>query len=196
MKWRWWMPALALALASAACGVPNDDQPRALDKRNVPFQLMAPTAEPTTTTVPGLFTATTRVTVYLADAEGFLKATTREVAAPPTIGRVVGALLAGPTPDEASTLHSAITADTRLLAVQGPSDGLVTVDLSDEMLAITGRQQILALAQVVFTLTSLPNVDRVLFEFEGEPREVPNGDGKLSAAPLGRMSYRQLISDD
>lgn len=190
------LTVLVIAIALAGCGVPTDEGPRTLDSSNVPFHLLAPTAEPTTTTVPGLFTATARITIYLADADGFLTATSREVAAPPSISRVITALLAGPSGEEADHLHSAITADTRLLEVKGPSDGLVTVDLSDDMLDITGRQQILALAQVVFTLTSLPSVDRVLFEFDGEPREVPNGDGKLTAAPLGRMSYRELTRRD
>ena len=113
---------------------------------------------------------------------------------PATVARAIQALLRGPTGDEAGDLSTAITSDTKLLHVDGPVDGLVTIDLSSELLDITGRQQILALAQVVFTVTSLPNVDRVLFEIDGERREVPNGDGTLTSSPLGRLSYRGLVN--
>jgi len=79
--------------------------------------------------------------------------------------------------------------------VTAPKDGLVTIDLSHQLLDITGRQQILALAQVVFTATSLPDVDRVLFKIDGKRREVPNGEGTLTSSPLGRLSYRDLVTD-
>ena len=59
---------------------------------------------------------------------------------------------------------------------------------------VTGRQQILALAQVVYTATELPSVDRVLFQIDGENVEVPNGNGKLTSSPLGRLSYRDLLA--
>jgi spore germination protein GerM len=78
--------------------------------------------------------------------------------------------------------------------VRGPVDGLATIDLSRQLLDVTGRQQILALAQVVYTATAYPNVDRVLFQFDGASREVPNGDGTLTSTPLGRLSYRGLVS--
>ena len=33
-----------------------------------------------------------------------------------------------------------------------------------------------------------------LFRIDGERREVPNGDGKLTSSPLGRGSYRALVT--
>jgi spore germination protein GerM len=190
---------LALAVAClllAGCGVPTDDKPQVIDGNDVPFQLLAPTTESTTTTVlPSGSAGLARVVVYLADTDGHLAAARREVEAPVTPAKVVRALLQGPTPDEASKLHTAITSETKLLDVDGPTDGLVTVDLSAHLLDITGRQQILALGQVVYTLTSLPDVTRVLFRFDGEAVEVPNGDGTLTAEPLGKLSYRTLRSD-
>lgn len=182
---------LAVALV-AGCGVPSNRQPYVIKEKDVPFQLLAPTASVTSTTQPGSV-ATANATIYLADADGQLVSTPREVKSPATVGRVVAALLQGPTEGETGTLSTAITSDTKLRKVQGPIDGLVTIDLSQQILDITGRQQILALAQVVYTVTSLPDVDRVLFRIDGERREVPNGDGQLTASPLGRGSYRQLV---
>ena len=183
---------VAVGAVVAACGVPTDDEPRAIETRNVPFALLAPTAEATTTTQPST-TATERATIYLADADGKLRAVRRSVASPATPARVLQALLAGPSDDEADSYSTAITSDTELLSVDGPDNGLVIVDLSRQLLDITGRSQILALAQVVFTVTALPSVDRVLFKFEGEPAEVQNGNGTLTSSPLGRLSYRDLV---
>jgi hypothetical protein len=190
------LASMVLASVLAGCGVPTDDEPQAIDANDVPFQLLAPAAAPTTTTVLAAGSAgVERVVVYLADTDGHLTAARREVERPVTPAKAVRALLQGPTPDEASKLHTAITSETKLLDVDGPTDGLVTVDLSAHLLDITGRQQILALGQVVYTLTSLPDVTRVLFRFDGEAVEVPNGDGTLTAEPLGKLSYRTLRSE-
>jgi len=183
----------AAAVAVAGCGVPDSSRPEVIQERDVPFQLLAPTASVTSTTKPGSV-ATARATIYLIDADGRLVSADREVERPATVVRAVEALLLGPTEDETGRLSTSITSGTQLLDVDGPSDGLVTVDLSEELLDITGRQQILALAQVVYTVTALPNVERVLFRIDGERREVPNGDGKLTSSPLGRGSYRALVT--
>lgn len=186
---------LAVAALLAACGVPGDGSPREVEAKNVPYKLLAPTAENTTTTQPSAFTQTSRVKIYLADVDGKLRAVSRQVTAPSTAAKAVVSLLNGPSKEEADELHSAITTDTKLLGIDGPTDGLVTLDLSHHLLDITGRQQILALAQVVYTATELPLVDRVLFQIDGENVEVPNGNGKLTASPLGRLSYRDLLAD-
>jgi spore germination protein GerM len=188
---------LVLAVVGlAACGVPGDSSPHELDAKSVPYGLLAPTAENTTTTQPSAFTATSRVKIYLADADGKLEAVTRQVTAPTTPAKAIVALLNGPSKDEADKLHSAITTDTKLLGIDGPADGLVTLDLSHHLLDITGRQQILALSQVVYTVTELPSVDRVLFQIDGENVEVPNGNGTLTASPLGRLSYSDLLAHE
>lgn len=189
------LAAVATAVLLAACGVPGDDAPRPLDEQAVPFDLLAPTAESTTTSVPSVFADTDRVAVYLADPDGKLQAVRRPVTTPVTVAKVIEALLAGPTEEESSRLATAITSGTELLGSDGPNDGLVTINLSRDVLDITGRQQILALAQVVWTVTALPRVDRVLFQFEGEPAEVQNGNGTLTSSPLGRRSYRDLAGD-
>ena len=36
--------------------------------------------------------------------------------------------------------------------------------------------------------------ERVVLTWDGERREVPNGDGTLTASPLGRLSYRDLVN--
>ena len=36
-------------------------------------------------------------------------------------------------------------------------------------------------------------VERVLFRVDGKPKEVPTGDGTLTAAPVDRLSYSELV---
>lgn len=184
--------ALVATLASA-CGVPSDREPREIDAQNVPFALLAPTAGATTTTTPSGLSPMARVTIYLADADGNLVAVPREVTAPSTVRKAIVALLRGPAQNEADRLHTAITSDTKLLGISGPKDGLVTINLSQQLLDVTGKQQIVALAQVVYTATSRRNVERVLFRVDGKPKEVPTGDGTLTAEPLDRLSYSELV---
>ena len=192
MRRRTLLVLLGLVTIASACGVPSDDQPREIAAQNVPFSLLAPTAEATSTTVPAA-NAMAHVTIYLADAEGNLVSVQRDVSAPGTVRKALVALLGGPTPDEADRLHTAITSATKLLDLDGPANGLVTIDLSRQVLDITGKQQIIALAQVVYTATSRRNVERVLFRVDGKPKEVPTGDGTLTAEPLTRLSYSELV---
>ena len=184
-----------LVAALTACGVPSDGEPREISANDVPFRLLGPDAAAPATSIPQS-DDTSRVTVYFVTTEGQLAAARRTVPARATPGRALGALLDGVLENEAGRLSSAITAGTRVLGIDGPDDGLVTIDLSSDLLDVTGSQQVLAIAQVVFTATALPNVERVLFEFDGEPREVPTGEGKLTAVPLGRSDYRQLLQDE
>lgn len=181
---------LVSILALGACGVPKDANPRQIDAKNVPFDLLAPTSSSTSTSVVAVG-PTGKVTIFLATSDGRLTPVTRDVEAPASLRKALTSLLAGPSGSEAN-LHTAITSETKLLHLRGPVDGLVTIDLSRSMLDMTGRQQILALAQVVYTATAYPDVERVLFQFDGESREVPNGDGTLTSTPLGRLSYRGL----
>ena len=190
---RYVVVVLTLLVLGATCGVPSDHDPREIDAQNVPFSLLAPTAGATSTTTPSGLAPMTHLTIYLADADGNLVAVQRDVSAPGTVRKAIVALLRGPTPNEADRLHSAITSDTKLLRISGPKDGLVTIDLSRQLLDVTGKQQIVALAQVVYTATSRRDVEHVLFRVDGKPKEVPTGDGTLTAQPLNRLSYSELV---
>jgi spore germination protein GerM len=182
---------LALSVTAGGCGVSNDRGPRAIAPSDVPFGLLDQPS--TSTTVAPLPSESRAVTVYLFDQKGAIHPVTRNVQAPVTTAKVANALLLPVSAAEtAAGLTSAITADTFLRGLDGPVDGLLTVDLSSSLLSITGRRQIQALAQVVFTMTELANVERVLFEFDGRRRDVPRGDGDLSSSPVTRRDYPSL----
>jgi spore germination protein GerM len=168
-------------VASASCGVPGDGGPRTLPADDVPFELLAPaTTEPSTST---LVAVSAEVPVYLVGAAR-LVAVRRLVEAPPSLFRILEALLAGPTADEASAgLRTAISSGTRLLSVRVQS-GVATIDLSGEFAAIGGQDQILAVAQLVLTTTDARGVVGVKLSLDGRAVEVPRGDGTLTADPL------------
>jgi spore germination protein GerM len=177
------------------CAVPDDDQPRALDPSGVPFSLLA-TSTTTTTEPQEANVAQVQVPVYLVDDDADqLVEVLRTVPAPGSIQVALTQLLSGPTAAELSSgLTSAISRSTALLGVDGPQSGVVTVNLSDDVRSIGGEGQRLALAQVVFTVTAVPGVTGVLFAFEGEPSQVPDGQGQSTAEPLDRADFATFAS--
>lgn len=178
---------VAALIAVAGCGVQEDSEPRALVPEEVPFNLLATS---TTTTQPPPDVPRAPVAVFLVDnVTGQLVRVERPVPAPASAREALRELLEGPTEAElAAGLRSSVARSTRLLGIEGPVDGVVTVDLSD-ISGIAGQDQRLALAQVVFTLTAMPDINRVLFRFEGKLSEVPDGQGQSIGGPVGRSDF-------
>lgn len=158
-----------LALVLAACG--DDDDGAAGPTTTAP----ATTSAPTTTTVPA---APTDVRVYFTNADALLAVAGRTVTDTDVVRAALVELLAGPGGIEAEVGYaSAIPAGTELRGVS--VDGSVAlVDLSAEFGAGGGSASILGrAAQVVYTLTQFPEVERVRFAIEGEPVETLGGEG-------------------
>ena len=186
--------AVAVTLVVAGCGVQRDSQPRALPREGVPFGLLATSTTSTAPVEPQALEVP--VTVFLVNNDtGRLVAVERQVAAPPSVRSALQELLRGPTEQElARGLRSSLTRSTQLLEVEGPEGGVVTVDLT-ELTGIAGPGLRLALAQVVFTATAAPDVDGVLFEFQGQRTDVPNDAGESTAEPLRRSHFATLDPD-
>ncbi len=101
----------------------------------------------------------------------------------------MSALLAGPVAGDTEGLVSLIPAGTELRSI-AVVDGVATVDLTGTFasgggsLSMTGR-----IAQVVYTLTEFPGVDRVAFALDGQPTEMIGGEGIIVAPPVGRDDF-------
>lgn len=99
-------------------------------------------------------------------------------------------LLAGPTP--ADTNHGIITAvpaGTELLGVTVAGD-TATVDLSSRFESGGGSLSMMArMAQLVFTATQFPNVERVELWLDGKPVEWIGGEGLIVVPPQTRRDY-------
>lgn len=176
----------------AGCGVPLDAGPHRLASGDVPLGLSAPT---TTTTQAGPRSprAVAVIQVYFV-AHDRLIARSRLIPSPAAAGEALGSLLAGPTlPEAAIGIRSAIAAGTALLAVHEARGGRATIDLSTQFAQTGGPDQILAIAQVVYTATSLPEVTSVSFELADQPVEVPTANGTLVSGPVGRADFAALL---
>ncbi|WP_104523429.1 GerMN domain-containing protein [Blastococcus atacamensis] len=171
---------LALSAAvTGGCGVPAQDRPE-----TVPTAA-GPAFEPSTGTSssgPGL-------TVYFV--RGAELAPTERRTPAPTAGVALDLLLEGPTRIEAADGVRTALAPEVVGAEEDSPDGTATVSLARGFTGLTGGNQLLAVAQVVWTLTELPSVTDVRFTVEGSPIEVPTDSG-LTARPVDREDYASV----
>lgn len=195
---------IVLALTAAACGG---------DVGNAgPLTQPPPPDQPTTTipaTVPGTNSTTVPTTQPPVDPpdsvdrqfvelffgkDGFAVSVVRAVDTPAVATNAVRALIEGPTlAEQDSDLWTAIPSDTLLLGLE-IENGLATIDLSREFEVGGGSYNILSrLAQVVYTLTQFPTVDRVLFHLDGQPVDVFSGEGVVLEHPVGRADYATIL---
>ncbi|MBW3615633.1 MAG: GerMN domain-containing protein [Actinobacteria bacterium] len=181
--------AASIAGTAAACGVQGEEAPQSLSANEVPYGLLeeAPSSTTSTTVVD---TRKVGLDIFLV-AGGRLHPAPRQVTEPLTVAKALSALLAGPQEDEAvAGLRSAINPAASLVPSR-VDPGTWVVDVSTEFVQGPTSEQVLGLAQIVFTLTDIPGVTGVRFTLEGVPIEVPTPTGTTSA-PLGRDAFTDL----
>ena len=100
-------------------------------------------------------------------------------------------LTAGPTRTEVIRGLRTALAPQPLTVDEGLPGGITSVAVSPEFAGITGANQLLAVAQVVWTLTDLDGTTEVRFLVEGEPVEVPTDNG-LTELPVGRQDFNSV----
>lgn len=184
--------AAAVAGAAAGCGIPAEKGATLARAEDVPFDLLAEIPETTSSTVGSPTGAsTTTATIFLVQGER-LAPVERNVPAPPSGEGVIEALERGPTRSEAALgLRSALVGRDVMRSI-GVSGGIASVDLGTGFTEIVGRDQIMALAQIVSTVTGLPGVGRVAFTLAGVPVGVPRGDGAVTTESVSRDDYALL----
>ncbi|WP_222195026.1 GerMN domain-containing protein [Modestobacter italicus] len=169
---------VALVLLLAGCGVGTQDSPERLTLTE------APTARPSspgpgTVELEVFFVRGTRLEPVSRSAPSLDAETLLEV------------LVAGPTRTEVlAGLRTAIAPQTPTVPT-GLAERRLEVDLPRELTDVTGGNQLLTVAQLVWTLTTLPTVDEVRFTSGGVPVEVPT-DAGLTGAPVDRDDYRSV----
>lgn len=176
--------AIVLAVTVfAGCGIPIDDQARPLAGDEIPASV--PGAAPQPPAPAGELSLSVEV-FLLRDSR--LAAVNRQVPAPLTADKAITEIGRGPTPLERSRgLRSALPGSVRLLGTVAHDVPLI--DVTESLAGVGGEEQILALAQLVFTLTGLPSVNGVSFARDGRQVEVPTGDGELKRGPLRRQDF-------
>jgi hypothetical protein len=181
-----WLTGLAgTACLVTACGVPADDTARALDPAAAPYRVVTREHVPPPA-------GSHRAVIFLVRDDALVPVP-RRIQVEPTAEHVLRALSAGPTPQERTQgLRSAlpIEGDPRVVS---ETQQVVTLSLPATSEASNRSDAVLGFAQVVLTLTALPDVSGVAFETDGRPLQVPRADGSVSSEPLGRLDYRDLI---
>jgi germination protein M len=108
----------------------------------------------------------------------------------------MAALIAGPNDREMATspaMYTTIPDGTRLLGLT-IANGVATVNLSREFESGGGSASVLGrLAQVVYTLTQFPTVQKVTFELDGQAVTTFSGEGVVLDHPVGRADYTDQL---
>ncbi|MFJ1967372.1 GerMN domain-containing protein [Streptomyces sp. NPDC087903] len=133
-----------------------------------------------------------RAAVYLLHGEKVSPAP-RTVTAPTTVAGALRALLAGPNRFELGNGRTtAIPSGTTLHSV-AVRRHVATVDLSGRYDDGGGSLSMQArLAQVVFTATRFPSIQKVWFELDGKPITSFGGEGIVLNQPVGRADFEDL----
>jgi spore germination protein GerM len=175
----------AFLLGVTACGVPADDTAQALDPAAAPYRVV--TRDHVAPPV-----GSHRAVIYLVRDDAVVPVP-RRMKVQPTPTEVLRTLSAGPTHVEREQgLRTAlpIEDDPRVLRI---AHQVVTLSLPTTTETSNRSDAVLGFAQLVLTLTALPEVAGVAFETDGRPLQVPRADGSVSTEPLGRVDYRELI---
>lgn len=175
---------IALWLAVVACGVPLDPVPEVVEG-----DVGAPDPEVEELEADDRVAAS----LYLVD-EGVIVPVTRNLPEPVNTITILESLLGGTTePEERRGLRTSIPDGTQVLDLE-QNDSTVRLDLSSDFAAVGGEEELLAVAQVVLSVTAVEGVEAVVFELEGVQTDVPLPNGALTDEPVSGSEYRGLSS--
>jgi spore germination protein GerM len=164
-------------LTLGACGIPT--QPSAS-----PISAGAPRTRPPTrpTVSPCTKSGCVTVDVYFVAHTDHLTPVKRVVPRDTKLATVVRSLLYGPTTaEQADGVRTVLGAGIRLLSASVTSKNKVaTLNFNTRFFTLFGTQEVLGVAQVVFTVTSVIPGAGVTFEIETGPTEVPVETGALA----------------
>jgi hypothetical protein len=179
------LPALALALVAAGCGLPTDSSPR-----DIPPEFVLDTAA--LTVAPVVPSGIGPRAYFLSGPPGQLGTllpVERQVEATDILQSLFDGLT---TAEQSQGLRTAIPEDTELLdAPRILPNGTARIDVSDDIFAATDEATTEAVAQIVFTATG-SGATQVELLVDGERRAWPRGDGSLDDGPLTRFMFPTL----
>lgn len=180
---------VALVGLLTGCGISADDAPR-----DIPPAEQRPLAVATDRNA-GAARGTARI--YLLGPTGngqavALQPVARDAVETPTA--VLGALLDGANAAEAARqFRSAVPAGTELRSASLRS-GVLWVDLSPQLLQLSGGDLVDALAQIVFTASEIDGVQGVWVLADGREQQWPDGNGELQSDPLTVYDFPGLVA--
>ncbi len=181
----------AVMTAVASCGLPVDNSPQAIPADEMPLALSEPN-----TTIPSISRLLGSIPeeIYLLGPDAQLVGRIRYLRPPPTPQEILDALDAGPDPTELDQgIQSAIPSSANLTA-GGLNGGILTVVLDPSFGSLRPGQATYEFAQIVYSVTSLPQVHGVLFEYAGAVILPVIGNGSIATSYIvHRSDYAQLV---
>jgi spore germination protein GerM len=190
----------ALAVGAAACGVSTNEEPQPIPRENVPGDLLEVEEGPIDDVeLDEDNSQLIQVWFLIEDDEGAvqLHALDRRVLYPARAAVRIDELFAtGRNPSEEEReqgISSAIPPNSRLTALPTQDGTVLEVNLTNDFYGRGGNNFMRAVAQLVFTVTEIPNVEAVRFvNEEGERIAVPDDGGESHEDPVGRDDYATL----
>lgn len=184
MRLRAWVAVVLLCATVAGCGPDAQSEPRRIDPSTVPFGLLDRRTD-------GARPSGDRTLILYFVGADRLVAVEHLEGGDPDGSTVLRRLLDGPTEREVQMgLGTALP--SAAARFEGVEDRIARVGLAEDFHDGTIPDQATALAQIVFTLTGVPGIDRVSFVVDGRGAAVPRGDGSLTNGPVARGDYTSL----
>ncbi|GAA0634624.1 hypothetical protein GCM10009547_43370 [Sporichthya brevicatena] len=186
---RGWAAAVASVLMLTGCGLGPSGGVKDIDPLSLPPRLLAD-APPTA--VPSRDPDSSGAAVYFL-RDTTLRPAVRTLTARtgvPALQELLNSLAAGPDGTDRQRGVSTALPPTTRLTVTGLEGDLATVDLSFGQVP---PDQTTAIAQIVLTATSLPEVNRLLLTIEGAPLQAPLANGAQTDRPLTRSDYVRML---
>lgn len=189
-----------LLIAVTACGIPSDDEPRAIPSAAVPEQVHEPRGTSTSSSVVIPGTAQRETIFLVGGSETSARLTPVEVniegtGDPAQLPRRVVERLIETRPEAVGRQGEAtneLPSDVRVIDAVMQSDGVLDLNLSG-LAGVEGERLKLAMAQIVFTATELPGITGVRFAIDGEPANVQIQSGSaLPGTPVSQADYPEL----
>lgn len=180
--------ALVMGLLTA-CGVPLQNEPQASQGSSVPFGLLDTSSRTSATTAkpPGIGM------IYLVDGTS-LQAVGRALPSPPSANSVLSVLASGPTDQERQEGLTTRITDSTLLGNVRSGAGLVQVEVSEEFTKLDPADELLAVGQVVLTVTANTPGTTIAFSFGSEAIPIPLPGGSTTSEPVERSRYEVLVA--
>lgn len=178
---------LAVALVAwtaVGCGFPTEDSSSPL-LDNVPA-----TGGSSATT--DLVVRTEEIFVWFV-RDSLLVQLPRQVAGPADASSVVGVVAAGVSSFESDRGYRSALPDPEMVDGAESARGTATVSLSSAFADVPTGDQVLALGQLVLSITELRGVGRVRFQIDGEPVAVPLPDGTSTDDAVTRDDFAALL---
>ncbi len=183
--------ALAVALLVATvtaggCGVPLESSPNQLPEDALPEGL-----RPSDSTVPDAPSEQEPIDVwYVGDDR--LVSTRHRIDPPTTPQKTLDELLSGPTEAEQNRALRTAIPDAAAVVEVSVARGVATVTLTPAFSEIPAADQVLAVGQIVLTLTDQRGIGRVRFVVDDASIAVPVPSGETSGDSVSRDEFIEL----